>query len=267
VELVQIVILAMVQGLTEFLPISSSAHLILPQELLGWDDQGLAFDIAVHVGTLVAVLAYFRHEVVAMSYGWLGSVFRQEYSHDGRLAWYLILATIPVCIAGVLLAGLVETELRSASVIASTTVIFGVLLGYADHGTHKRAHPNTLNWRIALFIGCAQMLSLVPGTSRSGITMTAALIAGTGRTEAARFSFLLSIPAILASGSYKAIELISQPIAPVWSDLALGAVLAAVTAYLCIHWFLALVERIGMMPFVIYRLLLGAVLFFLILAV
>jgi undecaprenyl-diphosphatase len=261
VDLFQIIVLAIVQGLTEFLPISSSAHLILPKEVLAWPDQGLAFDVAVHVGTLLAVLAYFRKDLTTMTIGWVRSISHNEHGVDSRQAWYLILATIPICIGGFLMADMIENHLRSMLVIAVTTTFFGVLLGYADNQALKLKHHNAVTWRIALFVGCAQILALIPGTSRSGITMTAGLLVGLNRIAAARFSFLLSIPAILASGAYKSLDLFGTNAELPWQDILLGVVLSAVTAYLCVHWFLVLIEKIGMMPFVIYRLALGLVLF------
>jgi undecaprenyl-diphosphatase len=264
VDLIQVIVLAIIQGLTEFLPISSSAHLILPKELLGWPDQGLAFDVAVHVGTLVAVLAYFRADLVAMTGGWLRSITRNEHSVASRQAWYLILATLPLCVGGFLMADLVENHLRSILVIAITTTMFGLLLAFADRQALKLQNHHGVNWRIALFMGFAQVLALIPGTSRSGITMTAGLLSGLNRVAAARFSFLMSIPAILASGTYKSLDLFGVDAVLPWQDIAIGVVLSAITAYLCVHWFLLLIEKIGMMPFVIYRLALGGVLFLLV---
>jgi undecaprenyl-diphosphatase len=260
-DTLQAVILALVQGLTEFLPISSSAHLILVPRLLGWQDQGLAFDVAVHVGTLVAVVAYFRHEVGRMLVAWLQSLGGRGMNTDARLAWYVILGTVPAVIAGLLLHDLVESSLRSPYVIACATVIFGLVLWWADRYGRQRRDEHTLRVVDVLLIGCAQALALIPGTSRSGITMTAALALGLTRTGAARFSFLLSIPVILMAGVYEALKLseLAGPVA--WDVLLVGTAVAAVSAWLCIHFFLQLVERIGMLPFVIYRLLLGAFLF------
>lgn len=258
-EFFQIVFLAIIQGLTEFLPISSSAHLILPSVIFGWTDQGLAFDVAVHVGSLVAVLWYFRHDVRALIYHWCKSVVGGGSSPESRLGWQIILATIPAGLAGLLCGDLIETHLRSTAVIAATTILFGVLLGAADIFS-KRTRPLTdFTWRSALFVGVAQALALIPGTSRSGITITAALALGFDRAAAARFSFLMAIPIIVLSGGYKTAQLVQLPTVP-WGDIVLGTLLSAGAAYFCIHLFLTWINRIGMMPFVIYRLLLGAVL-------
>ena len=252
--------LALLQGLTEFLPISSSAHLILLPRLAGWADQGLAFDVAVHVGTLTAVVTYFRHDIYRLLIAWLRSFSSRPLSADARLAWFVLLGTIPVAVAGMLQHNVVETYLRSPLVIALTTIGFGVLLGWADiRGRHAR-NEETLTLGDVVWIGLAQALALIPGTSRSGITMTAALALGLTRSAAARFSFLLSIPVILMAGGYESLKLFQQTGPVAWEALLFGTAVAAVSAYLCIMFFLRLIERIGMLPFVIYRLVLGVVL-------
>lgn len=257
-DIVHVIILALIQGITEFLPISSSAHLILPKELLGWPDQGLAFDVAVHVGTLLAVLVYFRRDVAALLQGWGLSVAGRGFNDDARLAWLLAAATVPAAVLGLIFDDLIETHARSMVVIAVTTIIFGIFLGLADRKADA-ASKNLVQMTLtaALVIGVAQALALVPGTSRSGITITAALFLGFGRVDAARFSFLLSIPIILMSGSYKGIGLIGAESVD-WFSMLAGVVISAVSAYLCIHYFLNFINRLSMMPFVVYRLILGA---------
>lgn len=257
-DMIQIIVLALVQGITEFLPVSSSAHLILVPQLLGWEDQGLAFDVAVHVGTLLAVLAYFRKEVSAMLVAWFGSL-RGQHNADSKLAWYVILATLPVLPAG-LIANAFEEALRSPLIIAWTTIGFGVLLGVAGKLAKANRDEYQMVAMIALAIGLAQCLALIPGTSRSGITITAALLLGLTPMAAARFSFLLSIPVIVMAGSLKTLEWVQLGMPDSGVYLLMGAGLAAVSAAACIHVFLLLLNRIGMMPFVVYRLLLGAVL-------
>ncbi len=259
-DLLQIAVLALVQGLTEFLPISSSAHLILVPILTDWADQGLAFDVAVHVGTLVAVVAYFRSELSAMTGAWIRS-WRGQLNPEGRLAWGVLLGTVPAGLAGLLFNALIAQHLRSPLVIATTTVLFGLLLWWSDVQGARTRDEHSLSWRDVLIIGCAQALALIPGTSRSGITMTAGLALGLSRDGAARFSFLLSIPIIVLAGGWETLKLVQQPAATHWGALATGVALSALSAYLCIHLFLSLINRIGMLPFVIYRLLLGAVLF------
>ncbi|WP_341501902.1 undecaprenyl-diphosphate phosphatase [Gallaecimonas sp. GXIMD4217] len=248
--------LALIQGLTEFLPISSSAHLVLPSQVLGWQDQGLAFDVAVHVGTLAAVLIYFRQEVGRMTLAWLAS-FTGKLDQDGRLAWQIVLATIPLGLFGLLGADFIEEHLRSAWVIAATTLIFAGLLWWADARARQVKDEHQAGWGGAMLIGLAQALALIPGTSRSGITMTAALMLGLNRTAAARFSFLMSIPAIVMAGGYEGMKLIKAGEAVNWQLIGLGALVSFISAITCIHWFLKLLDRLGMLPFVVYRLLLG----------
>jgi undecaprenyl-diphosphatase len=262
-DILQAIWLAAIQGFTEFLPISSSAHLILPSQVLGWPDQGLAFDVAVHVGSFVAVVIYFRREIQQLVSGWVKSLGGPQ-TPESRLAWYIIIATVPASITGLIFGGFIEVHLRSMAVIAATTILFGLLLGWADYRYRGTKTIDQLTWKTALLVGAAQALALIPGTSRSGITMTAALMLGFDRISAARFSFLLSIPIIALSGGYKGLELLGQASVP-WFEIMIGTVLSALTAYLCIHSFMRFVERVGMLPFVIYRLLLGAVLIYLLL--
>lgn len=259
-DLIQIIILAIVQGLTEFLPISSSAHLILVPLVLKWPDQGLAFDVAVHVGSLLAVLGYFRHTVRSLIIAWFGSLTGGRVSSNSRLAWWVIFGTIPAVIIGYLFKGVIETELRSPWVIAIATIAFGLLLWMADKVGSRRRNETQLGLFDVLIIGCFQAIALIPGTSRSGITMTAGLFLGMTRRAAARFSFLLSMPLIFASGVLQTRDLLQSSVAIDWVALLLAVVLSALSAGLCIHLFLRLIERMGMLPFVIYRLILGFVL-------
>ena len=256
----QVIFLSIVQGFTEFLPISSSAHLILLPLVLKWPDQGLAFDVAVHLGSLVAVLVYFRSELVAMTIAWSRNIAGAGSNENSRLAWWVILGTLPAVVVGYLFKGMVETELRSAWVIAIATIVFALLLWFADLKKSKWRSEFALNWREVLMIGCFQALALIPGTSRSGITMTAGLLLGLSRQAAARFSFLLSIPIIFASGTLQTLELLQASQSIDWLALMLAVVLSAVSAGICIRLFLGMIEKIGMLPFVIYRLLLGLVL-------
>lgn len=259
-DIIQIIILAIVQGLTEFLPISSSAHLILVPLVLKWPDQGLAFDVAVHLGSLMAVLVYFRREVVAMILAWSKSLAGGGSTADSRLAWWVILGTIPAVLVGLVFKDIIETELRSPWVIAVATIVFALLLWVADSRKSKQRYESQLKLADVVVIGCFQALALIPGTSRSGITMTAGLLLGLSRQAAARFSFLLSIPIIFASASLQTVDLIQSPQIVDWFALLLAVGLSALSAGICIHWFLRLIDKIGMLPFVIYRLLLGAVL-------
>ncbi len=254
-------ILALIQGLTEFLPISSSAHLILPSAVLGWEDQGLAFDVAVHVGTLLAVMIYFRAEVVSLLSAFFASIFNGDRSKEAKLAWMIVLATIPAGLCGLLLKDFIELYLRSAWVIATTTIVFGLLLWWVDKNSALVDDEYQATWKKALFIGVAQAMAMIPGTSRSGATITAALYLGFTREAAARFSFLMSIPIILLAGSYLGLKLVSSGEPVHLGFLLTGIVTSFVSAYLCIHLFLKAISRMGMTPFVIYRLILGFGLF------
>lgn len=266
----QAVVLALVQGATEFLPISSSAHLVLVPRVLGWPDQGLGFDVATNTGTLVAVMAYFRLELFGLGAAGLralrpggaggdGTAARFE-DPDARLALLLVLATVPVAVAGLLLHDWVATAGRSPVLIAGTSIGFGLLLGWADRAGARRRELGSVGSFDAAVVGVAQALALVPGTSRSGITITAGLARGLTREGAARFSFLLYVPVgILAAGK------------ELWDGLAggegLGAVgpalvgfaVSAAMAYLAIGALLAWVRRQSLTVFVVYRVVLGLV--------
>ncbi|WP_439102633.1 undecaprenyl-diphosphate phosphatase [Congregibacter sp.] len=259
IEWWQAALLALLQGLTEFLPISSSAHLLLPSMLLGWPDQGLVFDVAVHVGTLTAVSLYFWRDLWVLAEGGWDALRAGQMNEHSREILYLALATVPAVIVGFALNDVMDS-LRSLPVIASTTILFALLLAYADRRVGTVPSDNVGNWRVALMIGCAQAIAPIPGTSRSGITITAGLLLGLSRHAAARFSFLLSIPIILGAALLKVSDLLGADTAVDLPLVLLGTATAAVSAYGCIALFLRLIEAVGMLPFVIYRLLLGAVL-------
>jgi len=263
IDALQAALLSLIQGLTEFLPISSSAHLALLPILTSWPDQGLAFDCVLHLGSLTAVMVYFRQDLWRMWLGFGRTVAARslDADADGKMAWYILLATIPVGIAGLTFKDMVEHDLRTLLVIGTTSIVFGLLLGWADwKGLHRREDAA---WTLkdAMLVGVAQAVALIPGTSRSGITMTAALMLGFTREAAARFSFLLSIPVIVLAGGLKIKDWIEAPeqvaSAPI---LLFGYLLSAVSAWICIHYFLKYLEKVGMGPFVIYRLILGTVL-------
>jgi undecaprenyl-diphosphatase len=256
-NIVEALILALIQGLTEFLPISSSGHLILTPELFGWTDQGLGFDIAVHLGTLSAVVVYFRSQLIAM----VCELFERG-SDNGRLAWQLVIASIPLGLAGLVSAEFVATVLRKSWIIAVAGAVFGILLWAADRLWRGARSERELGFGGALFIGLGQMLALIPGTSRSGITMTCALGLGMSREAAGRFSFLLSIPAIGMAGSYQILQFARAPETLDWAALLPAVVLSAVTAFAAIALFLRLIERIGMGVFAVYRILLAGVIFY-----
>lgn len=256
-SLLQTITLAVVQGLTEFLPISSSAHLILVPTLAGWADQGIAFDIAVHVGSLLAVLAYFRKDILLIIQGFFGSLQGKPSDFHSRLAWQLIIATLPIAIIGLVAHDFVATTLRSPLVIAGSTIVFGVLLFASDYFSAHQKSIKELTWKDIILIGFAQALALIPGTSRSGVTLTAGLALGFDRKSCAMFSFLLSVPVILLAGSFEGYKMITSPEPLPWMLLAIGIACSGITAYFCIHFFMQFIQKIGMLPFVLYRLLLG----------
>lgn len=257
-------ILAIIQGITEFLPVSSSAHLILVPKFLGWADQGVAFDVFISLGTLAAVVGYFYRDLLAISYHWCMQ-FRKNRPEDpeqyARLGNLLILATLPAVAAGFVLSDYVDDYLRNPLLIAGTTLVFGLLLGAADWLGRKTRPLRATGWRAALIYGAAQALSLIPGVSRSGITMTAGLFMGFSREAAARFSFLMSIPITVAAATLETAKMLNNPTPPDWGALWVGFAVSAVAGYLCIKYFLYFLNRYGMWPHVAYRVLLSAVLF------
>lgn len=259
----QIVVLAIVQGLTEFLPISSSGHLVLVPSLLGWGDQGLAFDVAVHFGSLLAVCLFFRADIAALLRGSGQLLTLKTESIESRLALGLALGTVPAAIAGLTLADWIENNFRDPSLIVYTLSGYGILMLVADKiGSRERNITDIRVWD-AFLIGCAQALALVPGTSRSGVTITAGRLLGFSRQDAARFSFLLSVPVILLASGFKAIELVSGPVSVPWTELGIAILISGIVAYISIDFFMRFVSRIGLLPFAIYRLALAAVILFL----
>lgn len=255
-DTLQIIVLALVQGISEFLPISSSAHLVLVPELFGWKDQGIAFDVAVHVGTLFAILFYFRDSLVKLLGDFLSSIKASKRVGDSNVVWAVGFGTIPAGIFGLLLHDLIEQYARNPFVIALTTIIFGIVLYVADKraGT-KRECDITI--KLALVVGMAQALALVPGVSRSGVTISMALLLGFSRVASANFSFLLSIPIIVLAGVLETLKLIKSSEQIAWNEIGLGMLLSAVSAYICVRLFMAFISRAGMNVFVIYRILLG----------
>ena len=255
-DLMQAIILAIIQGMTEFLPVSSSAHLILLPKIIGWNDQGLLFDIALHFGTLLAVLIYFRDDLGQMIEDLLRNRGDNIMQSDVMI---LIIATIPVVIVGGLFNDWIENNLRSSNVIATTSIIFGLILLASDK---FGSNNNNLTLRIGLLIGLAQVLALIPGVSRSGITITMGLFMGLGRVKSAKFSFLLAIPVILGASVLQIYESYLIAFSSINYVLLLtGLSFSFLFAYFTIHWFLAFVTKVGMFPFVIYRIALGLFIF------
>jgi len=258
----QVIVLAIVQGLTEFLPISSSGHLVLVPSAVGWSDQGLAFDVAVHFGSLLAVCVYFRDDIIALLRGSGQLLTLRSQTPESRMALAIGIGTVPAAIAGLALAGWIEANLRSPAVIVVTLSGYAIVMLLADRfGGRERSVANVSLFD-AVVIGCAQALALVPGTSRSGVTISAARILGFDRRDAARFSFLLSAPVILLASVYEMGGLIlgDEPVA--WLQLSIAALVSAVVAYASIDFFMRFVSRIGLLPFALYRLVLAAVILY-----
>ena len=258
----QVIILAIVQGLTEFLPISSSGHLVLVPYLFEWTDQGLAFDVAVHFGSLAAVCIFFRGDIASLLSGGMQVVTGDVKTPESRMALAIALGTVPAALAGLFFASWIEQNLRDPAVIVYTLAGYGILMALADRFGRRERNMASVGLKDALIIGCAQALALVPGTSRSGVTITAARFLGFERTDAARFSFLLSAPVILLAAAYKFLELISSGEPVAWGQLGLGALVSCVVAYISIEFFMRVVTRIGLAPFTIYRLILAAVILY-----
>ncbi len=260
-DIVQAVILALIQGLTEFLPVSSSAHLILLPIFTDWPDQGLAFDVALNSATWLAVVLYFRKELTGLLRGLVCMVQKRgaDSNQQGRLALMVLGASVPVGIAGLLGHDIVEGYLRTIGVIAFSSIVWGLVLWAADRRPGGGG-LESINWPKALFVGFAQALALVPGTSRSGITITAGLFAGLSRPAAARFSFLLSVIVGAMAGGLEGLKMLRDAGHTPWAAVSVGFVVAFITAYLTIHYFLKFISRASMAPFVVYRVLLGVLL-------
>ena len=256
----QAVVLAIVQGITEFLPISSSAHLILVPRFLGWQDQGLVFDIATHVGSLLAVLVYFRRDLARLAAATprLRTPEALQPGTDPFLLLGLLVGTIPAAVAGLLLSDFVAGRARDPLLIAGTAIGFGLLLGIADRTARRERDLDGIGWRHVVLVGIFQAMALIPGTSRSGATMTAGLFTGLTRHAAARFSFLLSVPVGLLVTAKEVVDLASgkgEGIGAV--PLLLGFGVSAITSFAVIAWLLRWLQRRSLTVFVVYRVLLG----------
>jgi undecaprenyl-diphosphatase len=259
VSLLHIFVVALVQGITEFLPISSQAHLILVPRLTGWCDQGLLIDIAVHVGTLGAVMVYFWRDCFAMSRG-VANLARGRVTPDGRLFLLIVLATIPVVIAGYAVKTYLGLSFRSLEVIAWATLGFAVVLWATDRWGLRVRRVEHMTWDSALVIGFAQTVALIPGTSRSGITMTAARMLRFERVDAARFSMLMAMPVIIAAGTLAGLDLIKAGNAELTHTVTLAMGLSFGAALIAIAALMGWLKRASFAPFIIYRLILGAAL-------
>lgn len=277
---IQMLIIAVVQGITEFLPISSSGHLILISVFTGFEDQGPMIDIAVHVGSLLAIIVYFFKDVMGLARGGFASVGIGEAPAERRLFWWIVLGTIPAVIFGFaiklgFLDAFVESvfglqigteglmdALRITDLIAVNLIIYGILLGLADHFGKEDKTFEQMTWRDGLIVGMAQALALIPGTSRSGVTMTAARLLGYGRFEAARFSFLLSIPAVAGAGVLIIPDLLEAESALLIEALITG-VMTFAAAFATMAFLMNFLKRASMMVFVLYRIAMGCALLYL----
>ncbi len=260
-DILQTIILAFIQGISEFLPISSSAHLILASKAVDWNDQGLTFDVVVHLGTLSAVVYYYQSKLRVLLVDCYTSIIQRQTVGESKLAWAVLLATVPVGLAGLLFKDFITLNFRSVEIIIYTTLLFGILLGLASWLNTKNLKPRmAINWFDVFFIGVMQALALIPGVSRSGIVITAGFLVGLSKQLSIQFAFLLSIPVILLASLSILIDLYSQPQAVDVGLLLLGFFTATLSAYFTIVLFIRLLSVIGMMPFVIYRLFLGLLL-------
>jgi undecaprenyl-diphosphatase len=267
-EIVSAVILGIIQGLTEFLPISSSAHLILVPWFLNWKPEGIAFDVALHLGTAIAVLAFFWNDWVRLIREALIGIFTGAplANHSRRLAWFIVVGSIPAAIIGIILEDTVESKLRSPLITVFTLTILAILLFAAEKKSKQTRTLEKFTWRDSIWIGLSQAIALIPGVSRSGITITTAMMRDSDRTSAARFSFLLSMPVIVGAALLQGLKLFKAIRHPMqgavdihWNIMIVGVLASAVTGFLCIQFFLRYLQTKSFTPFVFYRIILAAV--------
>lgn len=253
------IILGIIQGLTEFPPVSSSGHLLIMSQLFGWDDPGAAFTAVTQIGTEIAVLIYFRHDITRIVVTWLRSLRDPSLrgNIDARMGWYVIIGTLPIGFFGYTFQKQIETAARNLWITGVTLIVFGIILGLADRYGRKERELQQLTFRSGLVFGLGQALALIPGVSRSGSTITTGLALGFTREAATRYSFLLAIPAVLVSGFYEATKIGDEPNVA-WGQTILATVISFVIGYMVIRWLLNYVATNSYMPFVIYRLALGA---------
>ena len=261
-DLLKAVVLGIIQGLTEFLPISSSAHLRIFPELFGWGDPGAAFTAVIQIGTELAVLIYFRKDIWRIGSAWVRSLFRPEHrgTLDSRMGWYIIVGSLPIVVLGVLLKDVIERDFRNLWIIGTTLIVMGVVLGVADRVGRTDRTIARITLKDAVLMGAAQALALVPGVSRSGATISGGLLMSYTREAAARYSFLLAIPAVLASGLFE-LKDATEGGHVSWGPTIFATVVAFGVGYAVIAWFMKFITTKSFMPFVIYRILLGLVLF------
>jgi undecaprenyl-diphosphatase len=258
-DFLQALVLGTLQGLTEFLPISSSAHLRIFPELVGWGDPGAAFTAVIQIGTELAVLIYFRKDIWRIGTSWVRSLFQPEYrgTLDSRMGWYVIVGSLPIVVLGVLLKDVIERDFRNLWIIGTTLIVLGIVLGIADRfgSTDKQIKQITL--RDAILMGLAQACALVPGVSRSGATISMGRFLGFEREAATRYAFLLAIPAVVGAGLFELKEIPHGDNSYGWGPTIVATVVSFIVGYAAIAWLLKFVVTKSFMPFVIYRVLLG----------
>lgn len=258
-DVLKAVVLGLIQGLTEFLPISSSAHLRIYPELVGWGDPGAAFTAVIQIGTELAVLIFFRKDIWRIFSTWTRSLVRPEYrGHlDARMGWYVIVGSVPIVVLGILLKDVIERDFRSLWLIAGTLVVFGVVLGVADRVGSTDRQIREMHLRHAVLMGLAQACALVPGVSRSGATLSMGRFLGYDREAATRYAFLLAIPAVVGAGLFEIPEISSGDNAYGWGATVTATVVSFVVGYAAISWLLRYVSTKSYTPFVLYRVALG----------
>ena len=260
IDLLKAVVLGLIQGLTEFLPISSSAHLRIFPELFGWGDPGAAFTAVIQIGTELAVLIYFRKDIWRIASAWVRSLFRPEYrgTFDARMGWFVIVGSLPIVVLGVLLKDVIERDFRNLWIIGTTLVVLGIVLGIADRVGRTNRPMGTLSMKDAVLMGLAQAAALVPGVSRSGATISMGLFLGLEREAATRFAFLLAIPAVVGAGIFELKEIPNGDNDFGWGPTLTATVVSFVVGYAAIAWLLRWVSTRSYTPFVVYRIVLGS---------
>jgi undecaprenyl-diphosphatase len=262
-DLLKAAVLGVIQGLTEFLPISSSAHLRIFPEWFGWGDPGAAFTAVIQIGTELAVLIYFRKDIWRIGWTWARSLFRPEYrGHlDARMGWFIIIGSLPIVILGVLLKDTIERDFRNLWLIATTLIVLGVILGIADQVSKSDKVIKQITLRDAVLMGAAQAMALVPGVSRSGATISMGRFLGYEREAATRYAFLLAIPAVVGAGLFELKEIPNEHNDYGWGPTIAATVVSFVVGYAAIAWLLRYVSSNSYTPFVVYRVALGTLTF------
>jgi undecaprenyl-diphosphatase len=252
-------VLGLIQGLTEFLPISSSAHLRILPELFGWGDPGAAFTAVIQIGTELAVIIYFRKDIWRIAGAWVRSLFNPEWrgSADARMGWFVIIGSLPIVILGILLQDTIETHFRSLWIIGTTLIVLGIVLGLADRVGRNERVIHQMTWQHAILTGLAQAAALIPGVSRSGATISMARFLNYEREAATRFAFLLAIPAVVGAGLFELKDVPGGDNAYGPGPTLVATVVSFVVGYAAIAWLLRWVSTRSYLPFVIYRIILG----------